>query len=755
MAARDALATVLDATTQYAIIGTDADGLITVFNGGAERMLGYRAADVVGRHHPELFHDPEELERLAAEFGIPVESVLGHGTRRQRHGHARLDARAQRRREAAGVARDHGDPRRRRDAHRLPRHRPRHHGRAPGCARELREAEERFRNAFDQAPIGKALVSPDGRFTRVNSALCGILGYSEQRLLDTTFQTLTHPDDLEADLEQMQRMLAGESESYAMEKRYQHADGHYIWALLSVSLVRDEAGAPLYFVSQIQDISEQKLIAERLTDLTLHDALTGLANRVLFADRLAHAVERSRRSKERVAVLFIDLDRFKGVNDSLGHAAGDELLRQAGERMRRAVRPADTIARLGGDEFTVLCEDLGAVNDAGWVADRLSDTLERPFDLFGTEISIGVSIGIAVADRPTTAPRRCWPRPTPRCTARRTTGASGKAPREALRLRRCPRWRRLSAERPTSRGRAPRPLGVLRHRIHTSRQADRALPGPALRLHRRDPAWRLGPQLRPRDRPDGRDDRPPGPGPPPRVPRGAGGAAGGPPGAGRGGGGRGRGGGGPGPRGGGAAGGAGAGAGRPCGTLGSHEPRRRAAPRGGAYRVARPMAATPVLPRHGDGHRRHQVDRHEQPRAGTARTDSPSWVNDGGVSVTLRCVERPRLRRVDASCYPQRAGAARASATELDVELGLAACCAVGRLPTTAGTAAGRGCAGRRARGSRRRRPRSGAGTGRAGCPSRRTPSAPAGTSPSTSEGSIRPSATRQMCSHESPRSNS
>jgi diguanylate cyclase (GGDEF)-like protein len=120
---------------------------------------------------------------------------------------------------------------------------------------------------------------------------------------------------------------------------------------------------------------------------------------VLFSDRLEHAVERSRRSKERVAVLFVDLDRFKGVNDSLGHAAGDELLRQAAERMRRAVRPADTIARLGGDEFTVLCEDLGAVNDAGWVADRLSDALERPFDLFGSEMSIGVSIGIAVADR--------------------------------------------------------------------------------------------------------------------------------------------------------------------------------------------------------------------------------------------------------------------------------------------------------------------------------------------------------------------
>ncbi len=398
VAARDALTAVLDATTQYAIIGTDQSGLITVFNGGAERMLGYRAAEVVGRHHPELFHDPEELQQRAAELDIPVEDVLGHGARQsetetrdwtfvRRDGvklPVSLAITAIRGADGSvtgylGIGRDITAERQ--------------------AARELRDAEDRFRNAFDQAPIGKALVSTEGRFTRVNSALCKMLGYSEQQLLDTTFQALTHPDDLDLDLDQMRRVMLGEIESYAMEKRYEHADGRYVWSLLSVSLVRDEAGAPSYFVSQIQDISEARQAKEHLTDLSLHDALTGLANRVLFGDRLAHAVERARRSKERVAVLFIDFDRFKAVNDNLGHAAGDELLRQAAERMRRAVRPADTIARLGGDEFTVLCEDLGAVHDAGWVADRLTDTLERPFALFGDEVRIGVSIGIAVADR--------------------------------------------------------------------------------------------------------------------------------------------------------------------------------------------------------------------------------------------------------------------------------------------------------------------------------------------------------------------
>jgi diguanylate cyclase (GGDEF)-like protein/PAS domain S-box-containing protein len=368
------------------ITSIDPEGLRTYVSPSCRWLLGYEPEELIGQIAIEIVH-PEDQPRIRDYFRLVFEQEPAKAEARFRHKSGRwiwMQTRGRAVRDAGGnvvelqtVARDIT----------AERH----------AAEELREAEERFRNAFDQAPIGKALVSTDGHFTRVNAALCRITGYSEGDLLGTTFQALTHPDDLGADLDQLQRVLAGESESYEMEKRYRHADGHYIWALLSVSLVRGEAGVPLYFVSQIQDISEQKLDAERLTAMTLHDPLTGLANRVLFADRLAHAVERGRRSKERIAVLFIDFDRFKAVNDSLGHAAGDELLRQAAGRMRRAVRPADTIARLGGDEFTVLCEDLGRVDDASWVASRVSEELERPFLVFGTQRSIGVSIGIAVA----------------------------------------------------------------------------------------------------------------------------------------------------------------------------------------------------------------------------------------------------------------------------------------------------------------------------------------------------------------------
>jgi diguanylate cyclase (GGDEF)-like protein len=183
--------------------------------------------------------------------------------------------------------------------------------------------------------------------------------------------------------------------STVLELNVRHRDRRERQAEMTITnLLGDPSVGGL--VLNTRDISEQKELQDQLVHEAYHDALTQLANRALFRERVGEALQGRRRSDD-VTVLFLDLDGFKEVNDSLGHAAGDELLRQAAGRMRRAVRPADTIARLGGDEFTVLCEDLGRIDDASWVASRVSEELERPFLLFGTQRSIGVSIGIAVA----------------------------------------------------------------------------------------------------------------------------------------------------------------------------------------------------------------------------------------------------------------------------------------------------------------------------------------------------------------------
>jgi diguanylate cyclase (GGDEF)-like protein len=196
----------------------------------------------------------------------------------------------------------------------------------------------------------------------------------------------------------VRRMLVGEIRTYQMEKRYFHKEGQVVWTLLSVSLVHDEEGEPLYFVSQIQDISERKDLEERLQHRAFHDFLTNLPNRQLFMDRLGQALRRSGRRHNRVAVLFMDLDGFKVVNDSLGHQVGDLILTVVAQRLRSCLRPEDTLARFGGDEFVVLIEAVDDPAQAVRVAERITEELRRPFIMEGRDLHVIASIGISLGD---------------------------------------------------------------------------------------------------------------------------------------------------------------------------------------------------------------------------------------------------------------------------------------------------------------------------------------------------------------------
>lgn len=261
---------------------------------------------------------------------------------------------------------------------------------------ELREAKERFRSAFEHAPIGMALSAIDGRLFRVNRALTRILGRAEDELLGQSILDLTHPEDRPTIRDHLDRLVTGDLASYQVEQRYLHTDGREVWAAISASVVRDPGGVPLYVVHQIEDVTARRRDGERLAHQAIHDPLTGLPNRLLFVDRLRRALAAGD-GHGHTAVLFLDLDHFKVVNDSLGHSAGDRLLVTIADRLRAAVRPDDVVARFGGDEFVVLCQRVPDARAAAEVADRIAAAVARPVTLTEGEVYVTVSVGIALS----------------------------------------------------------------------------------------------------------------------------------------------------------------------------------------------------------------------------------------------------------------------------------------------------------------------------------------------------------------------
>jgi len=243
---------------------------------------------------------------------------------------------------------------------------------------------------FDNAAIGMAIVSVDGSWLQVNESLCKLLGYSEQELRATSFQRLTHTEDARHVQTYIQRVLEGYIQSHEQEKRYIHEQGHTVWVQWHVSLLKDsESGAKRLFF-QVQDISDRKKAEEKLTQ----DTLTGLPNRARFYDLLKLRVSNKDRQ---CAVLLLDVDRFKLVNDSLGNASADQLLIQIAQRVKTCMRQGDVLARVGGDEFAVLLDDVSGEEEASSVATRIQQALSISFNLLGQEVYTTMSIGIALA----------------------------------------------------------------------------------------------------------------------------------------------------------------------------------------------------------------------------------------------------------------------------------------------------------------------------------------------------------------------
>jgi diguanylate cyclase (GGDEF)-like protein/PAS domain S-box-containing protein len=259
----------------------------------------------------------------------------------------------------------------------------------------LRQAEEQFRSAFENAAIGMALTSLDGRWIRVNEALARLTGYSVAELTGMGFRELTPEEEVVEDINALERLASGELSVYQAEKRYRRSDGGIVWVLLSTSLVRDSDGRPLHLISQMQDVTDRKAVERELADRALHDPLTGLPNRLLFLDRVGVAIARIERSRAPAAVFFIDLDRFKLVNDSLGHSVGDQMLIDVARRLRGAMRPEDTVSRFGGDEFTILAENIDE-HAAELVAERIGRSLSKPFTIDGRELYANASIGVSI-----------------------------------------------------------------------------------------------------------------------------------------------------------------------------------------------------------------------------------------------------------------------------------------------------------------------------------------------------------------------
>jgi diguanylate cyclase (GGDEF)-like protein/PAS domain S-box-containing protein len=369
---------------------TDAQGEYRYVNDRWCQLAGLTAEQAVGSGWTSALH-PEDRDLVLRAWGQAVESsselVIEHRFRTPSGRETWLNTRAVPLRDRAGRVAGHLGANT--DIADLKR-----------AEETLRASESRFRGYFELPLIGIALTGPDKRWWEVNDRLCEMLGYPRAQLLRLSWAELTHPEDLAAEVAQFERVMNRRIDSYSLDKRFIRQDGNLLHASVSNRCLRRSNGVVEYFVTVVQDITERKQAEEHIQHLARYDALTGLPNRALLADRLEQAVLRAGRDHTQVGVLLVDLDHFKRINDTLGHTVGDRLLREVAARLRECARQCDTISRQGGDEFAVLLPDLDVNDEAARIAQRILEMVAQPYRLGDhEELHVSCSIGISLCPR--------------------------------------------------------------------------------------------------------------------------------------------------------------------------------------------------------------------------------------------------------------------------------------------------------------------------------------------------------------------
>ncbi len=374
-----------------AVIATDPEARVTFLNPAAEALTGWTLEEACGRKAAEILPLVPPGNGAPgdgpAERALREDRVIGieHGTQlKTRDGKeapvddsaAPIRAEDGRLLGAVVVMRDVSDRLRQEE--------------------RLRTSEERFRHAFELAAVGMALVALDGRFLQVNNSLCQLLGYEPEALLMQNHAQLTYFGDLKCERACLYQLLTGEAPAVQFEKRYLHHHGQaIICTLASVSLLRKQ-GEPLCYLYQLYDLSERKEAEYQLTQLAYYDPLTGLANRTRLREELGRMLAAAHRHHEPLAVAMIDLDRFKQINDSLGHEAGDELLKTVADRLKSVLRETDCAARLGGDEFVLVLPEVKHTGNIVTVLEKVRVAVSKPIWLGAQEVVVTPSIGVSL-----------------------------------------------------------------------------------------------------------------------------------------------------------------------------------------------------------------------------------------------------------------------------------------------------------------------------------------------------------------------